>query len=89
MLGRKQNIKNEAWLEAVRTIGDTVSRTEIDKLAKQTIADIKKAVKGKKAAYAWSAGKDSIVLGKLCEAAGLIIPLSACVTSNIRRSCNG
>ena len=45
MLGRKQNIKNEAWLEAVRTIGDTVSRTEIDKLAKQTIADIKKAVK--------------------------------------------
>ena len=26
---------------------------------------------GKKAAYAWSAGKDSIVLGKLCEAAGV------------------
>lgn len=33
--------------------------------------DIKEKCKGKKAAYAWSAGKDSLVLGEICEKAGV------------------
>lgn len=71
MLGRKQSIKNEAWLEAVANIEAAVSRKELDKLASATVKDIKAKVKGKNAAYAWSAGKDSIVLGKLCKMAGV------------------
>lgn len=41
------------------------------RLTAATVADIKAVTAGKCAAYAWSAGKDSIVLGKLCEAAGV------------------
>lgn len=71
MLGRKQSIKNEAWIEAMQSIESAVSRSEIDELAAQTVEDIKAKTTGKNAAYAWSGGKDSIVLGKLCELAGV------------------
>ncbi len=70
-LGRKQRITNEAWLEATASIEQTVSRKEIDELAAAAVKDIRAAVKGKQAAYAWSAGKDSIVLSHLCEKAGV------------------
>lgn len=70
-LGRKQSISNDAWLEAVATIESAVSRRELDDLVAVTVEDIRATVSKKKAAYAWSAGKDSIVLGKLCEAAGV------------------
>jgi 3'-phosphoadenosine 5'-phosphosulfate sulfotransferase (PAPS reductase)/FAD synthetase len=70
-LGRKQRIDNSAWLEAAATIEEAVSRAELDELTAATVADIKAVTAGKCAAYAWSAGKDSIVLGKLCEAAGV------------------
>lgn len=70
-LGRKQSIKNDDWLEAMRHIEQTVSREEIDRLSEKTISDIKTFSDGKRVAYAWSAGKDSIVLGELCESAGI------------------
>lgn len=70
-LGRKQRITNEAWLEAVATIETAVPRDELDKLVAATQEDIRATVEGKRAAYAWSAGKDSIVLGHICEAAGV------------------
>ena len=71
-LGRKQRITNEAWLEAVATVESTVSEAALGELVAATIEDIKAKTAGKKAAYAWSGGKDSIVLGKLCEAAGVV-----------------
>lgn len=70
-LGRKQNIKNDAWIAAMADIENAVSRDEIAELAGQTVEDIRAKTDGKKAAYAWSGGKDSIVLGKLCELAGV------------------
>lgn len=70
-LGRKQNITNDEWLEAIRNIGSVVSRDELDALVKQTVQDIREKISGKTAAYAWSGGKDSIVLGKICEMAGI------------------
>ncbi|MDD3337189.1 MAG: phosphoadenosine phosphosulfate reductase family protein [Eubacteriales bacterium] len=70
-LGRKQNIKNEEWLEAVANIESSVSRTDLLALEEETVLDIRAKTDGKKAAYAWSAGKDSIVLGHLCESAGI------------------
>lgn len=70
-LGRKQNIKNDAWIAAMADIESTVTREEVDELADITVGDIKAKTTGKNAAYAWSGGKDSIVLGKLCELAGV------------------
>ena len=70
-LGRKQNIKNDAWIAAMADIESAVTREEIDELAALTVEDIKSKTTGKNAAYAWSGGKDSIVLGKLCELAGV------------------
>lgn len=71
-LGRKQRIKNSDWLDAVKNIEDIVARTELDQLVEKTIADIKMKTTGKKAAYAWSGGKDSLVLGEICQKAGII-----------------
>lgn len=70
-LGRKQNIKNDEWIAAMANIENAISRDEIEELAGQTVEDIRTKTGGKKAAYAWSGGKDSIVLGKLCENAGV------------------
>ena len=70
-LKRKQSSKNEDWLNAAEHIEELVSKSEIDKLTADTVSEIKEYVKGKRAAYAWSGGKDSIVLGKICEKAGI------------------
>lgn len=79
-LGRKQSIKNDAWLEAMENIESAVSRQELDDLVGATVDDIREKTSGKNSAYAWSAGKDSIVLGKMCEMAG--------VTSSMIGVCN-
>lgn len=72
MLGRKQSVrKNEDWKNALDHIEETVSKKELDSLVKKAVKDIKEKCKGKKAAYAWSAGKDSLVLGEICEKAGI------------------
>jgi len=70
MLGKKQSISNDAWIKAMACIKNTVAHTEIKELENQAIAEIRAKTKSKKAAYAWSAGKDSIVLGAICEKAG-------------------
>ena len=71
LIGRKQTSDDRAWRNALANIENLVSRAEIDALAERTIDDIKRVTRGRRAAYAWSAGKDSIVLGHLCRAAGL------------------
>ncbi|MGO5158682.1 MULTISPECIES: hypothetical protein [unclassified Bilifractor] len=71
MLGKKQNIKNEDWIAAVKAIKETVKKADLDAKVKAAVEDIKEKTKGKKAAYGWSAGKDSLVLGKICEMAGI------------------
>lgn len=45
-LGRKQRIDNSAWLEAVATIEEAVSRAELDELTAATVADIKAVTAG-------------------------------------------
>lgn len=68
-LGRKQRIKNEAWLEA--DIEHIVPREALDRLTVATVADIRQKVLGRNAAFAWSGGKDSLVLERLCYLAGV------------------
>ena len=75
ILGRKQRIKNSDWIDAFDKIEQLVTKKELDQLVDKTIQDIKAKTKGKKAAYAWSGGKDSLVLGEICQRAGI----SSCV----------
>lgn len=75
ILGRKQRIKNSEWLNAMENIESLVSKKDLESLVKKTVADIKRKTKGKKAAFAWSAGKDSLVLSQICHMAGI----NACV----------
>lgn len=71
VLGRKQTSTNADWMSAVADIEQLISRSEVEQYAEKAIHDICAMTKGKKAAYGWSGGKDSIVLGKLCERAGI------------------
>lgn len=70
-LGRKQRVKNSDWIEAFGKIEQTVSRKELDQLVDKTVKEIKRKTKGKKTAYAWSGGKDSLVLGEICRMAAI------------------
>lgn len=71
VLGRKQRIQNSDWIDAFGKIEQLVSKKELDQLVEKTVKEIKKKTKGKKAAYAWSGGKDSMVLGEICQRAGI------------------
>lgn len=75
VLGRKQRIKNSDWIDAFGKIEQLVSKKELDQLVEKSVKEIKGKTKGKKAAYAWSGGKDSLVLGEICRMAGI----SSCV----------
>lgn len=75
VLGRKQRIKNSDWIETFDKIEQLITKKELDQLVDKTIQDIKAKTKGKKASYAWSGGKDSLVLGEICRRAGI----SSCV----------
>lgn len=71
VLGRKQNIRNEDWINAMQHIEDLVKKEELDELVDQTVSEILEQTEGKKVAFAWSGGKDSLVLEKVCEMAGI------------------
>lgn len=71
ILGKKQSMKNEDWLAAVGRIEELISKAELDKLVEDTIKEICLQTAGKKAAYAWSGGKDSLVLGEICKQADI------------------
>ena len=70
-LSIKQASRNSDWLEAMAAIEQIVPFPALKKRAGETLKRIRKATEGRKTAYAWSAGKDSIVLGHLCEQAGI------------------
>ena len=71
-LTRKQSSSNKDWIEAVATIEQAVPRAVLDELVKNTVSEIRQTAGNREATYAWSGGKDSIVLGKLCEMAGIV-----------------
>lgn len=71
VLGRKQTSDNATWVHALEHIEEYVTRQKVEAYAEWAIERIHEAVEGKNAAYAWSGGKDSVVLGDLCRRAGL------------------
>ena len=70
-LGIKQASRNSDWLETMAAIEQIVPFPALQERAGETLERIRKATDGRKTAYAWSAGKDSLVLGHLCEQAGI------------------
>lgn len=71
ILGKKQAVKNEKWVQTVEKIQRLVSREEMEAKVFEAVKDIKNTVGDKKAAFAWSGGKDSLVLGEICRMAGI------------------
>ena len=71
ILGRKQRIDNDKWVETMQRIEELVSRAELDQAVATAVETIRKNTRGKRAAYCWSGGKDSLVLSKICEEAGI------------------
>ena len=71
VIGRKYVSNNADWVWAFEHIEELVSEEEVRELSDIAVGEIKEATAGKRAAYAYSAGKDSIVLAELCQAAGI------------------
>jgi len=71
-LQRKQNLADPAiWTAARARARSLWPDTELDKLINTTLADIHATTTGRRAAYAWSGGKDSVALAWLAEQAGI------------------
>lgn len=70
-IGRKQKTSNNTWIEVMKKIESIVSKSDIKEKTKQAVDDIKIKTNGKTAAFAWSGGKDSLVLEKICMMAGI------------------
>lgn len=74
VLGRKQSMKpadEQLWWNVINHIEDYVSREESARATDIARARILKMTNGKKAAYAWSGGKDSLVISDLCRSIGV------------------
>jgi len=71
MLQKKQSMKNEAWIAALNNIEQTVSYNDLNVLVEKTVSDIARAAGGKRTAFCWSGGKDSLVLARLCSMVGI------------------
>lgn len=68
---KKQSSSQEEWLEVYYNIEKYVSKDHIDKITREAVDRLKFYAVGKNLAYGWTAGKDSLVLEKLCDMAGI------------------
>ena len=74
LLCRKQSMKptdQAAWWNIIRNIGNYVGRDEVEAAAQIARNRILSMTAGKRAAYSWSGGKDSLVLADLCRSVGI------------------
>lgn len=70
-IGNKHHADNEEFVKVWRDISNVISKEECEVLVRDTANDIKQVVRGRKAAYGWSGGKDSQALQIVCEQAGI------------------
>ncbi|WP_394265181.1 hypothetical protein [Bergeyella zoohelcum] len=71
VLGKKQTSNNDDFIKVWDNIENYVSKDEMDELVSKTISDIQEKTSGRKTAFSWSGGKDSIALEIVCEKAGI------------------
>lgn len=71
-LARKQGLRDQAaWHAAIARSRDEWPDQRLDALITNTVADIRDTTRGRRAAYAWSGGKDSLALAHVAELAGI------------------
>ena len=74
VLGRKQSMTVEdenKWWQVINNIEKYVSFKEVEIATVEACERINKIVAGKKAAFSWSGGKDSLVNAHLCQRVGI------------------
>lgn len=78
VLKRKQNSSNADWLRVFRNIEKYVSRTEVEAAADKTMSEMSRTLSEyRRPIYAYSGGKDSIVLADLCRNVGVNVGVMA------------
>lgn len=77
VLGRRHLTSNEDVVRVLRQIETLVPRDLLERKCEAAIAHIRWITKGRKTAFAWSGGKDSLVLAHLLERAG--VPLTGMI----------
>lgn len=81
ILGRKQKETDDLrWRYVAEHIEEYVNKFEVMEIAEKTKENIRTMTEGKNVAFAWSGGKDSIVLADLCKKAGV----SKCVFAHTK-----
>lgn len=80
-LPRKQTSTQLEWIQAINEIESIVSRDDLGNLIDRTVYAIEQFTRGKRVAFGWSGGKDSLVLEKVMELAG--IPDCVLVITNL------
>lgn len=71
VISKKQNSTQKEWLYAWNNIEKIVSKEHILAITYKTVEELIRSTAGKKVAYAWSGGKDAIVLAEICRLAGI------------------
>lgn len=71
ILGRKQNTDNMKWIDATTHIEELITRAELDEAVNAAAKEISETISGKRIAYAWSGGKDSLVIECICKSLGV------------------
>lgn len=71
-LGRKQSIRDQGTWQAARARSrEEWPNDRLDALVDKTVENVKAVTKGKRTAYGWSGGKDSLALQYVMEQAGI------------------
>ncbi len=74
MLGRKQSSRNEEWIKAWENCTNIISQEHINEITNRAIQRMKTVIElngFKRIGYAWSGGKDSIVLYDILQKSGI------------------
>jgi 3'-phosphoadenosine 5'-phosphosulfate sulfotransferase (PAPS reductase)/FAD synthetase len=72
MIGRKQSSGQTEWEDAlIRIRADHYPVQVLDRLIDQTVSEVRRVIAGKRVAFAWSGGKDSIALEYVMRQAGV------------------
>lgn len=71
MTSRKQSLDHDDFVEIRRQARQTISRPTIDAKIERAVGEVREFCRGRRAAYAWSGGKDSVALSAVAELAGV------------------
>lgn len=72
MIRRKQVTGQDEWTRSLVAIrAGAYDFARLDRLVEKTVAEVRRVASGKRVAFAWSGGKDSIALERVMELAGI------------------